>query len=253
MDDAIRKRIFFYIDTSRVRNGETMERIYLSNQDSYTYLLFSKQTLMLTEQVYNDALLKWHWVYDVLGYYVQGSYNQVNGAMNVSEYLRPIEYEYDEAWTTFANGNGQLLTIDGTTTVAQFLTELSAKDGYAGVIDVNEAVVTNDGRIYYPVAVDATTGTGVWAYLCNYSEIQTNTDYDTWLGKQTAQGETPSYTATLTISAQNTKLESVQVSTPAGLQNQIAQALVSGAKTVIQLADNITLTEPLMIGEAGPQ
>lgn len=253
MDEDICKRIYFYIDTSKVRNNEIMDRIYLSNQDSYTYLLFSNQTLMLTETVHNDALLKWHWVYDVLGYYVQGTLIQTADSdtgtiMNIAEYLRPIEYEFDEARTTFVNGNGQLLTTDGITTVEKFLTELSAKDGYAGVIDVTKAVTTSDGRIYYPVAVDKTTGTGVWAYLCTYSEIKTNTEYDTNLGQQAAQGIIPTYTATLTISAQNSKLEAVQVSTPAALENQIAQAAASGTKTVIQLADNITLTEPLVIG-----
>lgn len=249
MSDEICKRIFFYIDTSKVRNGETMDRIYLGSQDSYTYLLFGRQTLLLTETVHNDAPLKWHWVYDVLGYYVQGTYDGVNGIMSVSEYLRPLEYEFDEAKTTFLNG--QLATIDGSTTVEDFLLEQSRKDGYPGEIDTADAVTVDDGkRIYYPVAVDA-TGSGVWAYLCTYSEIMTNTEYDTALGKQVAQGTTPTYTAAITISAQNSKLEAVQVSTPAALLTQIEQA--SGTKTVIRLEDDITLSEPLVIGGSETQ
>lgn len=247
MDGEICKRIFFYIDASKVRNGETMDRVYLSNQDSYTYLLFGRQTLLLTETVHNDARLKWHWVYDVLGYYVQGDYDEETGTMLVSEYLRPIEYEFDEARTTFKGGNGQLLTIDGSTTVEDFLFEESQKDGYSGVIDTDDAVTTHDGRLYYPVSVGA-DGSGVWAYLCTYSEIMTNTKYDTELGKQVGQGEIPSYIAAITISAQNSNLEAVQVSTPAALKTQIEQALAAGEKTVIRLGDDVTLSEPLVIG-----
>lgn len=251
MDEMMRKRIFFYIDTSKVRNNETMERIYLSNQDSYTYLLFSNQSLLLTETIHNDALLKWHWVYDVLGYYVQGTF--VDGTMMVSEYLRPIEYEFDEARTTFTGGNGQLATIDGSKTAGQFLRELSAKDGYAGIIDISKAETTYDGRIYYPVAVNEATGEGVWAYLCTYSEIMTNTREDTTLGQQAGQGILPVYTATLTIAAQNSNYEAVQVSTSAALIDQINQALYSGTKAIIQLGGDVTLTQPLVIGNSMSQ
>ncbi len=260
--DEMRQRIFFYIDTAKVKNGETMDRVYLSGQDSYSYLLFSKQTLMLTEEVHNDALLKWHWVYDVLGYYVQGTITQtttsVTGedevvttkeswSMGISEYLRPIEYDFDEAKTTFVDGNGDLLTIDGTKTVETFLAEVSGSDGYAGTIDISKAVTTSDGRIYYPVSVDE-NGSGVWAYLCTYSEIITNTTYDTYLGKTAGTADAGTYTAVVTIAAQNTKIQATPVSTAAALESEIAAALESGEKAIIQLADNIELSSPLVIG-----
>ena len=34
MDTEMQKRIYFYVDTSKTRNGETMERVYLSNTGS---------------------------------------------------------------------------------------------------------------------------------------------------------------------------------------------------------------------------
>ena len=73
MDKQMQQRLFFYVDTQQTRNNEVMERVYLNNQDSYTYTLFNQGKLTLTETVHNDAQLKWHWVYDVLGYYVYGT------------------------------------------------------------------------------------------------------------------------------------------------------------------------------------
>ena len=246
MDENIRKRIFFYVDTSAVRNGETMDRIYLNDRSSYTYTMFSQGTLMLTEEVHNDALLRWEWVYDVLGYYVQGSWN--GSSMTVSEYLRPIEYKFDEALTTF-DASGNLLTVDGGITAEEFLLDISRKDGYAGEI----SAPSNEGG-YYPVAVDE-NGVGVWAYLCTYSDIMLNTDYDTRLGQAAAGGENAeglplSYQATLTITAQNSSIEATQISTPAALRLQLTEALDSGEKAVLRLENDIALDSALTIGGA---
>ncbi|MDO4651150.1 MAG: hypothetical protein Q4B26_21125, partial [Eubacteriales bacterium] len=69
MDEEMKKRLYLYVDTHMNRDGETMERVYLNNYESYTYTVFSKSNLTLTEEVSNAPQLKWQWVYDVLGYY----------------------------------------------------------------------------------------------------------------------------------------------------------------------------------------
>ena len=135
-DNEMCKRLYLYVDTQQVRNGETVNRVYLNSQDSYTYTVFGQGHLTLTEQVHNGPQLKWQWVYDVLGYYVLGTWSEERKIVDEVEYLRPIEYDYDEATTTFNdNMTTELKTVDGKTTVEEFLVELSKSDGYAGVID----------------------------------------------------------------------------------------------------------------------
>lgn len=253
-DPEIHKRLYFYVDTAQTKNGETMERVYLNNLQNYTYLLFSNGTLQLTETVHNDAQLKWHWVYDVLGYYVQGTLDQAANTIIVSDYLRPIEYEYDEASTTFETDSegkvfGSVVTVDGTTTLNEFLYNLSLTDGYAGTIGTKDEnnILTPAASIggYYPVSVDE-YGQGVWAYLCNYSEIETHTEYDTQLA---AMAEKPQYTVRVTITAQNTDLEMTEINTPAALADAIAQAGAEG-KIYLQLVDDLVLSDKLVLSEA---
>lgn len=244
MPSQMQKRIFFYVDTQTVRNDETLDRIYLSSQESYTYSLFSQGKLTLTETVHNDAQLKWHWVYDVLGYYVQGnlvtlSDGQNTKAVAVTEYLRPIEYDYDQAtmaYVTDASGNTtmELKTVDGVRSPEEFLVDFSKTDGYTGEIDPTKMLETG----YYPVDVDE-NGNGVYAYLCSYAEIQQNTAYDTALGQGTATGELPPYTAKLMVSAQKSKNTVVNVSSLNGLTS----AIELGAGDVIQLTGDITLND----------
>lgn len=201
MDQEMQKRIYFYADTQQVWNSEDMERVYLSDTASYTYIMPGPGKLTLTEdeELCNDVPLKWQWVYDLLGYYMLGVVTE-DGPI-IEEYLRPIEYDYDEIKTTFEE-DGTLATIDGATTATEFLQQVSQSDGYVGTINVDESVGG-----YYPVEVDE-SGYGVWAYLCSYTEIQQNTDYDTKLGS----GEVPisNFTAKVTISAQNIQIESEQ-------------------------------------------
>lgn len=249
MDKEMQKRLFFYVDAQQTRNGEIMERVYLSNQESYTYTLFSHGDLILTDTFHNDAQLKWHWVYDVLGYYVLGTVNADGTYVAEQEFLRPIEYDYDEATTTFVtrvNEEGEetlileLETVDGVTSVDKFLTELSKNDGYPGQID---PALKNEAG-YYPVDVDE-DGYGVWAYLCSYSEIEMNTQVDTALGKAAAEGNPGTYTARLTVSAQKSKTNIQLVSTASALQDAIA----GGSGSVIQLDNDIVLDSSLLIAE----
>ena len=245
-DPEMQKRLYFFVDTQLTREGETMNRVYLNNQDSYTYTIFNKGNLTLTENMHNDAQLKWQWVYDVLGYYVLGKPAE-NGSMTIVEYLRPIEYNYDDATTTFESyqeeeGKDPILTmalktVDGITSADDFLVELSKTDGYEGVIDPGQKL--NNG--YYPVDVDA-DGYGIYAYLCSYAEIEMATQYDTKLGNEAAAAikngtERKKYEAKLTISAQKSKTDIVPVSSLAALET----AIQAGIGDVIQLTSNITI------------
>ena len=251
MPTEIQKRIYFYVDANVDRNEETMERLYLNSRDSYTYTLFSQGVLTLTDTIHNDNPIKWQWVYDVLGYYVLCSKTST-GDVIVSEYLRPIEYDYDSATMEYvtetdANGNEiltmELKTVDGEMTLEEFLVELSKTDGYEGEIDPTQKLASG----YYPVDVDE-NGNGVYAYLCSYAEIEMATQYDTALGDAAAKGETEmKYEATLTISAQKNKNSVIGVTSLAGLYT----AMENGMADVIQLSSDITIgaDETLVIAD----
>lgn len=230
MSTDMQKRLYFYADTSAVVNDETVERIYLTGNQSYTYQIFSQGLLTLSETVSNDVQLKWFWVYDVLGYYVQGVLENEN--VTVSEYLRPVEYSYDEAKTTF-DEEGKLLTIDGNTTVEALLEDLSRTDGYEGTITVDENKWTKDG--FYPISVDE-NGKGVWIKFLSYSEIEKEIITDTAMGT----GELPvEAKARLTITAENVLLKMETVSNVEQLQSQLqTEGLV-----VLQLTEDITVDQ----------
>ena len=245
MDEEMQKRLFLYVDTHMNRDDETMDRVYLNSREGYTYTVFANGTLTLTEKISNAPQLKWQWVYDVLGYYVLAQSEMItdeNGKevqkTTVQEYLRPIEYDYDEATTT----------VDGTRSPEAFLQQLSLTDGYQGQIRPEEK--TADG--YYPVAVDKETGYGVYAYLCNYTEIQKATEYDTNLGilayqqseengqenqQNATQEKLPNSVMTLMISAQKNESKAVNVTSMDSLQQAITQTKAD----VIQLSDDIAI------------
>ena len=243
MEPQMQQRLFFYVDTQMTRNGEAMDRVYLNTQDSYTYTLFGGQKLILTEDLHTDVQLKWQWVYDVLGYYVLGTWSEERNTLTATEYLRPIEYDYDEATTTFSQEGDtltmELKTVDGHTTVEEFLVALSKTDGYEGRIDPD----TKLGSGYYPVEVDE-DGYGVYAYLCTYSDIELATQYDTDLAKAAQEAEKNGtegqrYEAQLIISAQKNDENVINVSTLSALQ----AAMELNADAVIQLTDDITISE----------
>ena len=257
MEEEMQRRLFFYVDTRMNRNGETMERVYLNKTEGYTYNVFSKGQLKLTEQISNAPVIKWEWVYDVLGYYVLAQPQTIVHAdgttttkMNIKEYLRPIEYDFDEATTAVhSDGNKvsvELETVDGSMHPEVFLHQLSQHDGYEGVIDYSDKLEFAD---YYRVDVDE-EGYGVYAYLCNYSEIIMASDYDTKLGElayRESKGDTLlpdelkllSHSATITLSAQKNKASAIPVSTLKSLQEVIA----AGTAEIIQLSDNITIID----------
>ena len=255
MEEDMRKRLFFYVDTHMNRDGETMERVYLNMQESYTYTVFSKGTLTLTEKISNAPQLKWQWVYDMLGYYVLAEpIYDTDGKfmkMQIYEYLRPIEYDYDQATMRMVKneeGNfvGEILTVDGKNSPAEYLEIISRTDGYEGTMNRNAQI-----KGYYPVdgKMSDKMGYGIYAYLCSYSEIEQATSYDTMLGdlayQQNVQqkkldektAERLQFKATLNISAQQNESTAINVTNLTSLRNTIA----AGKADVIQLSDDITI------------
>jgi hypothetical protein len=241
MSVPMRQRMFFYVDANQTRNGEVMNRVYINTRDSYTYSLLSHSQLVLSSERSNDAVLKWQWVYDMLGYYFLGTVTETTAVdnskavvSNVEDYLRPVEYDLDNA--TFADG--MLSTVDGVTT-EEFLEQLSLMDGY------KNDITATDLPGYYQVDVDE-SGYGIWVYLCNWAEIQQATTYDSQLGKAAAEallnGEQPErYVARLTVVGQATREELTEVSTA----DQLIAALEDGQ--MVQLQQNLTLTEPIAL------
>ncbi len=245
LDMEMQKRMYFYIDSPINRNGETVAREYLSETEAHTYVVFGNNgDLILTEEVYSDAPLKWEWVYDVLGYYVRGTYNEDTKTMEISEYLRPIEYDYDKATFSLMPGEGDEITyyvmetVDGTITVEQFIEEFSEHDGYAGKIDPKD--INELG--YYPVEVDE-FGRGIWAYLCTYSEIEENNNTDTSYGEAAKEGTGKKYPVKITVLAQKSRFNTAVASTASDL----VAKLDNGEYDVIRLESDITLTTPLKI------
>ena len=235
MEEEMRKRFYFYVDTQTDKNSETVERIYISGMSSYTYTIYPHSELLLSDTVQNGPLIKWMWVYDVLGYYVWGQ--NVNGEVSPMDYIRPIEYDYDPITTTF-DAAGNLLTVDGVTSVSEFIAELTASDGYAGTLNLTDpSVAAVNG--YYPVAVNG-DGYGVWLYLCTAEEIRANTAYDTAIG---SEENTQTYTATVTITGQNSREDFRPVSSVQELQ----AALTDPTAGVIQLQDDLELTKTLQV------
>lgn len=244
MDTMMQKRLFFYVETSAKRNEETMERVYINTRDSYSYTLLGRSDLTLSEEHANDSLLKWQWVYDMLGYYFLGTVTETtleNGdttvLTSVEDYLRPVEYDLD---TAVFDENGLLKTANGLP-VADFLKQLGETDGYNG------GITATDWPGYYQVSVDE-NGYGIWVYLNNWAEIQQATTEDSLLGMNAAnleEGAVPtSYTARLTVVGQLSRTEYTNVSTV----DQLITALNDGG--AVQLQNDLELTSPLVISSS---
>ncbi len=222
----MRKRLYFYIDDTVTRADETVQRVYVNSAETYRYTVAAKQTLQLGEGG-NGAPLRWEWVFDVLGYYFHGKVTE-SGA-TVDEYLRPVEYDVEAA--TFENGN--LKTVDGTTTAAAFIEELTAHDGFDGTVTTH--VTTADGRVYYPVSVDE-AGKGVWIYCCTLNEIEYESVVDTNVARA-AEQEKRQFRTTLNVVAEQKKLTVATVVN----EQELRDALADDTHNMIVLAGNVTL------------
>ncbi|MFI3228270.1 MAG: hypothetical protein R3Y09_12825, partial [Clostridia bacterium] len=224
MSEQMQKRLYFYADTTEITNDEVVDKLYLNNNNIYTYTITSNNTLEISDENSNDVEIKWEWVYDVLGYYVEGSFEENEDSeevMEIAQYLKPIVYEYDNA--TF-DEDGELLTVDGTTTKEEFLIALAQSDGYKSqeelyyeqtsddYVDLTSeeydgmdslALASNGFSVassmqlygidpenpvdgYYPIDVDE-DGYGVWIYINNQDEIIEEIAYDTAYGLMSSQ------------------------------------------------------------------
>lgn len=231
----MRNRLFFYVDTNTVKNGEKLDRVYINSRNSYTYTLFPYNTLELKQNATTAPLIKWEWTYDNLGYYVYGK--KANDKITIEEYLRPIEYDFDFTRTTFKS-DGRLDTIDGETTATAFLKKFSETDGYDDTIDISER--TSDG--YYTVSFNEETGYGVFAYLCTRDEIETGSRNDTEFGENTTQiGE-----AKLQIMGQNCRTDGVLATDEATFK----EALSTPGLNMVTLAKDITLSSTIKLTDS---
>lgn len=245
--EQLQQRIYFYADTTSTVNDEQVDRIYLSNTNAYSYYLPAKNELILSEQVHTDVQLKWEWVYDVVGYYFRGTYDGT--AFEVEEYLRPAEYNYDNAQF---DANGQLTKVDANTTVLQYVQALTETDGYPGTYTIQadantgNKVLMQDGQ-----AVTTTQGcypidseNNIWLYLCTQQEIQSNTAWDTEFGMSALEIQ-KIFQVRITVIGQQFEPQIVQVSD----QNALEAALNAGGDQLITLQQNVVLTDTLTVSE----
>lgn len=229
----MRKRLYFYINDTVTSNNETAERVYINSLEDYNYTVLPKHNLTLEEEG-NGATLAWEWVLDVLGYYFYGTVTE-SSTVKITEYLRPIQYDFDKA--TFIND--KLVTVDGSTSVMNFIKKLSKSDGYLG--EVTTSFVTNGGKVFYPVSVDE-NGTGVWIYCCDLSEIEYENVVDTGLGNAT-QETSRRFQTTLNVLAEQKKLT---VATVDNAEDFIS-ALNDDVHNMIVLSEDITLSQSVNI------
>lgn len=248
MEEAqMQKRIYFYVDKSSVVNGEAVDRIYLNNSKGYSYTLYGHNELILSEQICTDVPVKWEWVYDVVGYYFKGTVDG-DSLITVEEYLQPVEYSFDDA--TFDEA-GNLLTVDGETTVAQYLTQITASDGYEGAY-----TITDDVLMYGEEVASATISNcycidranNVWVYFCTKSEIEANTVWDTLYGS-TVESEKKSYQARISVTGEQLNQQVVTL----GADADISQAMNSNSGDIVRLSSNITINEPIAIGSVATE
>lgn len=228
----MKKRIYFYVDTAQLINGEYVEGIYINESDSFSYKVTASNSLVLSENYHSDAYLKWEWVYDVVGYYVTGTMNS-DGTMTVDDYMKPVKYDLD---TAVFDDDGKLLTVGGMS-LDDYLATLYAADGYAG----REVPEAQNG--YYPVVTDSETGYGIWLYLCDEAEIMAATSWDTLIAEKTKAGETTTFTPKILLSGRQAEEAKVLVTTA----NDFNDALANDGVDRIVVNDDLVLDSTLTI------
>ena len=259
-DRSMQQRLYFYIDEQSVINGETVTKKYLSNTGGHTYTLFGQNELLLSEEIHTDSLLKWEWVFDVVGYYVRGEYDEETQTVKVEEYLRPVVYDpYEATYTsdkvaaedeeTTEKDPGYLQTIDGEMTVNEFLVQLTETDGYPGAYDIwYEDTLTDENDIpiksvdgYYPVCEDEDQK--IWIYLCTKSEIEANNRWDTAFGTLEENETAQQFFARITVIGQQVVRDVETVSNPRDL-NRLLQNTDGG---IVRLESDMVLADETRI------
>ncbi len=251
MEEAqMQKRIYFYVDKTAVVNGETIDKVYLNNSKGYSYTLYGHNELILSEEICTDVPLKWEWVYDVVGYYFVGTIDQIDqeSAIVVEEYLRPVEYSFDDA--TY-DEDGNLLTVDGEKTIVEYLSEITAADGYEGAYTVaddklmyGEEEVAIEVPNCYPVDIE----NNIWIYFCTKVEIEANTVWDTLYGT-TAETDKRSYQARISVTGEQLNQQVVTLEA----NSDLTEALNSNSGNIVRLSNNITATSSIKVGVAATE
>ena len=242
-DRSMQQRLYFYIDEQNVINGETVTRKYLSNTGGHTYTLFGQNELILSQEIHTDSLLKWEWVFDVVGYYIRGTAD--GDTLRVEEYLRPVVYDPYQA--TYAS-DGSLLTVDGETSVNEFVEQLTETDGYPGSFTATDGILLDDNGVAvqttancYPIFRDQEQQ--IWLYLCSKDEIDANTRWDTAFGTL-EEGETAQqFAARITVIGQQVVRDVVTVSDPRDLN----QSLQNTQGSIVRLESDMILSEDTQI------
>ena len=254
----LRKRIFFYVDTPKTytfasasggaARTETVSRVWIGSDPSenYTYTVNGGEKLTLTEEYASDVPLKWMWVYDMEGYYFRGKVT--DDEAEVTEYLRPLEYDLDQAVfdETEGTSKGQLVKI-GSKTVGKYLQEITDADGFDGTLTLDDnnnmpassEMKTINGKVYYRIAVDE-NDEGIWAYLCTYDEIQKGIEYDSSLASNSVNAP-----ATIKVTVQNQTLAKTEVSDVKDLEEK----LKAPQGQVLKLTQNLSVSNPVEIPE----
>ncbi|MBR5290956.1 MAG: hypothetical protein IKU28_08215 [Erysipelotrichaceae bacterium] len=249
---VLNNRVYFYVEKQTEVNGETVNKIYINDVDTYLYTIYAGKTLSLSEEYSNDYPLKWEWVYDVTGYYVRGTL-QPDNTIDVEEYLQPVEFnditkmfEFDDA--------GNIISY-GDQSIDQYILEnYLMKDGYTGgyvydelseaytltrittTVDGVEQVVPN----LYKITDD------IWIVLCTKEQMEANNQLDTMMGKGqfVDEGENPSYAARIVLTGSKSRDNQVTVESAQSLIDSIN----NGTDTLFVLRDNLTLdAAPLVV------
>lgn len=236
LPDFMQQRFYFYIEDEIVVNGETLDKVYIHDDNAYYYTLLGGQTVDNTGDVHSEAELKWEWVYDLLGYYAIIETDE-NGFSTETAYIRPVQYTYEKA--TYDSDTGELVSImnsDGTVTTAEnFIMELlqtdglvmgrQTEDGFTSAtyttgedlkktlkFNVNSGEVTKD---YYEIYTNEVEGYGIYMYLCDYNEIAVNNKIDTYIGNGVdVYAITENHFAAVQISCGQALEYFIEVSTP---------------------------------------
>ena len=246
MDTELQKRVYFYADKPMVVNGELVQKQYLSNSSGYSYGLFPEDKLILEEMIHTDVQLKWEWVYDVVGYYFRATEN--NGEYLVEEYLRPVEYSYDNA---LYDAEGNLLKVDAQTDVLTFLANLTATDGYPGAFRVvtqpgsgTKMLMDENGDLvqttygWYPIDRE----NNIWLCLCKKDEIARNTAWDTAFGSGADQMP-KKFQARITVTGEQWLQQAMEVTD----QTELKNAINENNGQVIKLTQDMVLTETIVL------
>lgn len=217
-------RVYFYVEETKTINEEEVERQYLSRQDSYRYVVYPGRTLTITKDYSNDYNLKWHWVDEVVGYYVRGVL-QADGTVKNAEYIRPIEFDSGKA--TY-DQDGNLIMVNGIDVETFILDNYLKKDGIQGV------EYTKIGQ-YYEVAPE------LYIYLCKQDEVIGQNEID----KTLRDIEDPSaYAAKIMLTGVKADGNSISVSSSADLLSYINDGYdILNVESDLKIEDDFTIED----------